>query len=136
MASKEKNTAEVARYQVDLEWYKQNEKDLAGVLTSRRCSNCRKDIGSTPDKYPSVKEHFTQFNKCCGTKDEYLGEYMSIKEIVFRILVRDRNQPKTIDSIYKSVASHLQSRSYSRVITASWLTKMLDDDQTYGIHAA
>ena len=36
MASKEKNTAEVARYQVDLEWYKQNEKDLAGVLTSRR----------------------------------------------------------------------------------------------------
>ena len=135
MASKERATVEVARYQIDVEWYKRNSKDFGGLLLSRRCTSCRKEIGSNPDKYPSVKEHFTQFNKCCGSKEDYLGEYMSIKEIVFRILVRDRNQPKTTDNIYKTLSGHLQSRSYSRVIPLSWLTKMLDDDQTYGIHS-
>ena len=135
MASKEKDTIEVARYQIDVDWYKRNGKDLGELLINRRCSNCRKEINQDPDKYPSIKEHFTQFSKCCGTKDEYLGEYMSIKEIVFRILARDRNQAKTIDGIYKGLSAHLQSRSYSRVIPASWLTKMLEADETYGIHS-
>ena len=135
MANKEKDTAEVARYQIDVDWYKRTGKNLGELLLNRRCGTCRKEINKDPDNYPSIKEHFTQFSKCCGPKDDYLGEYMSIKEIVFRILVRDRNQAKTIDGIYKGLSAHLHSRSYSRVIPASWLTKMLEADETYGIHS-
>jgi len=135
MASKGKETPNAARYQIDVGWYQRSGKDLGELLTNRRCAPCRKEINGNPAKPPTAKEHFTRFSKCCGAKDEYLGEYMGIKEIVFRILARDRNQAKTVGSIYKDLSAHLQSRSYSRVIPSSWLAKMLDADETYGIHA-
>jgi hypothetical protein len=134
MASKEKEMPEAARYQIDVGWYQRNGKDLGEKLTNRRCSPCKKEINENFATPPTIKEHFAQFSKCCGTKDEYLGEYMGIKEIVFRILARDRNQAKTIEGIYKALSAHLQSRSYSRVIPASWLAKMLEADEIYGIH--
>ena len=135
MASKEKETSNAVRYQIDVGWYQRSGKDLGELLNNRRCASCRKEINKSSAPAPTIKEHFTQFSKCCGAKDEYLGEYMGIKEIVFRILARDRNQAKTLESINKGLSAHLQSRSYSRVIPSSWLAKMLDADETYGIHS-
>ncbi len=134
MSNKGIATSGVARYQINVDWYKRQGKDLSEFLFNRRCSVCKNELGENLDKPPSIKEHFTQFSKCCGTKDDYLGEYMSIKEIVFRIIACDRNQAKTIDGIYKGLSAHLQSRSYSRVIPLFWLEKMLSADEIYGIH--
>ena len=100
-------------YAIDPEWYAQRGVDLAHTVRRRRCADCaesgfppkgtakrrsRKDA-TNADLFWDVE--MQSIGACCSAKAGYLTTETSILEAVFRLLLRNGNQPLSVQEFYE-----------------------------------
>ena len=119
-------------YAIDLEWYQAAGRSLEQALKERRCSACQEEMrrGKAP---VSAEEHLHQVRTHCSRKSDYLGDRMPLMEVVFRLLLRGGNAPKSIEELYRDLSAHLEARPYSRVLPLRWVERIVSANNPYGV---
>ncbi len=104
---------------------------LEFVLLGRRCSSCRERLEETGEM-PTVKQHIAQIAKCCALKEGFIRPQMPIQEIVFRILLSERNQPASLSHLHSLLTEEWATPMNPKNVSAEDLKRILASDNYYG----
>ncbi len=121
-------------YAIDLKWHEVVGRSLEELVRSRRCPTCQDELrqGRTP---PTMEQHLERIPRHCSQERGYLSDRMPIMEIIFRILLRSGNAPKTAEEVHRELSAYLEARLYGRVLPLSWAEHLLEGANPYGIRA-
>jgi hypothetical protein len=135
-------------YIIDPEWYAQRNVGLAYTVRLRRCADCaesgfppkgttkRRSRKGAPDADLSWDVEMQSIGACCSAKAGYLTAETSILEAVFRLLLQNGNQPRSVQQLYEDIKESWAGREYLRNTNAVSLGRMLERQHSYGITEA
>lgn len=127
-------------YHIDQEKFEKDGASLEFMIWQRLCwdGSCRfcknqKDPKPVmPVKMPNSKSIFAAI-KQCGKRHSYILANMSVTEVVFRVLLRNGNNPMKLSVIMEEVADAWQSIMSLKSISPASLQQMLDGENEYRI---
>ena len=132
-------------YVIDPEWYAQRGVDLAHTVRRRRCADCaesgfppkgktkKRSRKDAPGADLSWDVEMQSIGACCSAKAGYLTTETSILEAVFRLLLRNGNQPLSVQEFYEGIKESWAGLEYLRNTNAASLGRMLERQLSYGV---
>ena len=104
---------------------------LEALLMSRRCPSCQARI---QEGVPivSAREQMAEIAKCCATSDEFIRPGLSLKEIVFRLLLKEGNRPVALNTLHYALTEEWARPTNPMNISLQTLKRTLDEDTYYG----
>ncbi|MBI4496571.1 MAG: hypothetical protein HY689_01570 [Chloroflexi bacterium] len=142
-------TAAVQHYAIAPEWFPAHQRDFPATVQSRMCPSCQARLGTeVEERVPSsdaagrvvfesrrvrygadpvavVAEH-------CATQPAYRNVRLPLMEIIFRLLLANRNRPMTVEEITQQVMEWVRPGD-GRIITPLVIERLLQADDFYGI---
>ena len=143
----------LTKYYVDPSVYDRTGRSFAFAVRSKMCAESRAKIGEMVETRVPVKDGKSKrvkFNtqemrygddpiaviqECCSLTASYRNTELPLKEILFRILLADGNEPKSIMELYQE-AQDWVGRSDGRLINPRVIHSILDEDAHYGFAVA
>lgn len=118
-------------YVIDPAKAKEQGRSLEALLLSRRCSSCRDRIEGE-GALPPAKKQMEEIAKCCANVEGFLRPGMPLRELVFRLLLKRKNQPMSLNDLHYALTEDLALPTHPMNITVEALKRILDGDQYYG----
>lgn len=118
-------------YRIDASGLEKNGRDLAGILVSRRCQSCMDHIEETGD-IPSAKDQMNDIAECCSSNETFIDSRMPLREIVFRLLLKQGAKPVSLADIHYALTEDLAHPTHPMNVEVSVLGKILENDSYYG----
>ena len=127
-------------YHIDVEQYDRDNASLEFTIWQRLCwdGSCRLCKGRSgpkpimPVKMRNSKSLWAAI-KHCGKQDSYILANMSVTEVVFRILLRNGNEPMRLSEIIDEIVVAWEEVIVFKTITPGALQQMLDSGNEYRI---
>lgn len=128
-------------YQIDLDRVEASS-NLTFILWQRlcwegSCSQCKDKKGRPKPVVPSAKSTrrtlITALNKC-SRQPNYILPQMSVCEVVFRLLLGNRNEPMRLSDIFSEMQKKWASVWPQKSITPASVQQMLDSENGYHIY--
>lgn len=139
----------VRRYAIDSAWFHDTMRDFARLAESRMCVSCQSRLGTEVEqrvpktsasgrvtfenrKVPYGNDAFAVIAGCCAQQAEYRSPRLPVMEIIFRLLLANRNAPLTLEAISQQVMEWVRPDD-GRVINPSALERLILADDYYGV---
>ena len=117
-------------YVIDEEMAEEEGRTLETLLLSRRCSSCRAQMGEKKSITPAKKQ-MGEIAKCCAKVEDFLSPGMPLRELVFRLLLKGGNKPKSINDLHYALTEDLAWPTHPMNISVDALKRILDLDEYY-----
>ncbi len=114
------------RWCIDLDWYKRNNCSFLTLAQSALCLTCRKQLKSE-DKASEILEMVAI---CCSKKAHFITRNMPVLASLFRIFLKNRNQPLTLEGIARELG---RCRGDKVNFSPEVLYRLLISDRYYGL---
>lgn len=139
------------RYHISMDWYQSAGRSFAVMTESRMCSACRGKLGSEVEsRVPVLDAKGTKvvfetrlvkyganpvsvIRDCCAKSKGYITANLPLMEIAFRVLLANGNQPMTTEEMAQQIEEHITYAGGSRSINPEALSRVLNNDDYYGI---
>ncbi|TAK32125.1 MAG: hypothetical protein EPO21_15990 [Chloroflexota bacterium] len=139
------------RYHISMDWYQSAGRSFGVMAESRMCSQCRSRLGSEVEsRVPVLDAKGTRvvfetrlvkygaspiavIRDCCSKSKGYITANLPLMEIAFRVLLANGNQPMTAEELSQQIEEHVTYAGGSRSVNADALTRVLENDDYYGI---
>ena len=128
--NKEEPTQTEARWAIDLNWLKSNNRSFSVLARDSLCTKCRKKLktGSIESKAANLLK---AIQNCCSKSPGFIIPGLPIQESIFRVFLADGNKPLTLEELSAQLN---QKRGINVYYTsATTLSRLLKNDQYYGI---
>lgn len=129
------------RYHIDHATYEELGESLEFAIWNRLCwnGNCRVcskyEDGFRPPLPVNIRSVNTLYNavRICGRRDDFILANMTILEVVFRILLRNRNEPMHLLEIAEEIEKEWVSVLAMKSATPSIIQRLLEGNNQYHI---
>ena len=128
--AKENSAAKPAgpRWNIDLDWYKQNHRSLATLVESCLCPRCREQLKTgglaDADLLAGIKE-------CCSQVPGFINGELTVLESVFRLFLANGNEPLDLAELSLQLSRRLGDDTYRT--SPGILARLLKNVRYYGI---
>jgi hypothetical protein len=119
-----------AYYVIDPAQAESQQRDMSALLLSRRCPACVERV-LNEKKPPTVRKQMRDMSRCCAQADDFLAPTMPLKEIVFRLLLKNSNKATSLESLHWDVTEEWAAPTHPMNITVEVLKRILDSDNFY-----
>ena len=119
-----------AYYVVDPAQAERQQCDMSALLLSRRCPDCVKRV-LNEKKPPTVRRQIRDASRCCAQKDDFIQATMPLKEIVFRLLLKNSNKPTSLRSLHWDVTEEYAAPTHPMNISVDVMKRIIDSDNFY-----
>lgn len=104
------------------------------LLLHRRCASCWGTLIQEEGQgmNVTVAQHLRKIASQCSTTSDFIKLEMPVMEAVFRILLGERNQPKTVEELFQLLRERWSDPTNPRTPTPDTLHRMLTRDTYYG----
>lgn len=121
------NSEAPARYFIDLNWYREQERSFAVLTASRLCPSSREK--EMPNSEVALLH---TFKKCCSKWEGFITPNLPLLEMVFRLFLANGNQPLELEQIQEQLQQWLGDSSL-RDLSIPKLKRIIDNDCYYGL---
>ncbi|MBI2849369.1 MAG: hypothetical protein HYX88_04485 [Chloroflexi bacterium] len=136
------------RYFIDLDAHEKHGRSFQVMVESRLCASCHKKLGSEVEeqfatldtksgrviqqirKVPYGSNPITLIRDCCSKAKGFIKPNMPLKEVLFRILLVNGNQPLDPEEIQQQL-EWMGYGERSNLVTAEVLENILGHDDFY-----
>ena len=119
-----------AYYVIDPKIAEVQQRDMSALLFSRRCPACVERV-LNEKKPPTVRKQIRDMSRCCAQADDFLAPTMPLKEIVFRLLLKNSNKATSLESLHWDVTEDWAAPTHPMNITVETMKRILDSDNFY-----
>ena len=119
-----------AYYVIDPTQAERQQRDMSALLLSRRCPTCVERV-LNEKKPPTVRKQIRDMSRCCAQEDDFISPTMPLKEIVFRLLLKNSNKATSIRSLHWDVTEEYAAPTHPMNITVETMKRILDSDRFY-----
>jgi hypothetical protein len=119
-----------AYYVIDPRIAEVQQRDMSALLLSRRCPACFERV-LNEKKPPTVRKQIRDMSRCCAQADDFLAPTMPLKEIVFRLLLKNSNKATSLESLHWDVTEDWAAPTHPMNITVETMKRILDSDNFY-----
>ncbi len=136
----EQDPVENHLYHIDQTAYEQAGESLEFAVWRRLCwsGECRL-CRQSPDLKPPVPVRIRSINtiynaiRLCAKRDDYILANMSILEVIFRILIRNRNEPMRLLEIAEVIEEEWVTVLAMKSVAPATIQRLLDNPNGYRI---
>jgi len=118
-------------YVIDPGTFEERGRDLARLLVSRRCPSCAARI-EEEGEIPSAKTQMGEIAKHCSSSEGFIRSGMSLREIVFRLLLGAGNKSVALADLHYALTEDWARPTHPMNISIDVLKRILDQDSYYG----
>jgi hypothetical protein len=143
--------ASTTRYCIDVGWYEKQGRSFRLLVESRLCPACRERIGTQVEErvpvvnakgkvvyearsVPFPANPIAQIRDCCSRAKGFIHPNLPLREVIFRILLANGNQPLDIEEIYQQL-DWMGYGERTRFVSPALLRRLLENDDYYGIRS-
>ena len=119
-----------AYYVIDPAQAERDQRDMSALLLSRRCPDCLERV-LNEKKPPTVRKQIRDMSRCCAQADDFIAPTMPLKEIVFRLLLKNSNKATSLQSLHWDVTEEWAAPTHPMNITVEVMKQILDSDNFY-----
>ena len=119
-----------AYYVIDPTQAERQQRDMSALLFSRRCPACVERV-LNEKKPPTVRKQIRDMSRCCAQADDFIAPTMPLKEIVFRLLLKNSNKATSLQSLHWDVTEEWAAPTHPMNITVEVMKQILDSDNFY-----
>ena len=119
-----------AYYVIDPTQAERQQRDMSALLLSRRCPACVERV-LNDKKPPTVRKQIRDMSRCCAQADDFIAPTMPLKEIVFRLLLKNSNKATSLQSLHWDVTEEWAAPTHPMNITVEVMKQILDSDNFY-----
>ncbi len=119
-----------AYYVIDPAQAERQQRDMSALLLSRRCPACVERV-LNDKKPPTVRKQIRDMSRCCAQADDFIQPTMPLKEIVFRLLLKNSNKATSLQSLHWDVTEEWAAPTHPMNITVEVMKQILDSDNFY-----
>ncbi len=119
-----------AYYVIDPTQAERQQRDMSALLLSRRCPACVERV-LNDKKPPTVRKQIRDMSRCCAQADDFIQPTMPLKEIVFRLLLKNSNKATSLQSLHWDVTEEWAAPTHPMNITVEVMKQILDSDNFY-----
>ena len=116
------------RYCIDLNWYQEQRRSFITFAASRLCPSCRKKV--LPKSEAALLRNIKQ---CCSKREGFLTTNMPLREMSFRLLLANGNQPLELEQIQEGLQQWLGDIIGAQDISVPKLKRIIENDRYYGL---
>ena len=121
-------------YKVDASLAEALNRDLAALLFARSCGKCQSRLRKSKTQ-PGVAKLFRHLARCCATESGFIHHNMPMKEIVFRLLLKNANRPISLSDLHWGVTEDWAHPTHPMNVSVDVMRRVLDADRHYCIVA-
>lgn len=140
MADQDEVQVENHLYHIDEDAYEQAGKSFDFAIWTRLCWSgecrvCRNKDTKKPPVPVDVKRRTTLYNAIvrCARREEFILANMSVLEVVFRILLRNRNEPMALFDIAEQIEQEWRSVIAMKSVSPAMIQRLLENRNEYKI---
>ena len=122
--------ASKAFYVIDPKLAEAQQRDMSSLLLGRRCPSCVERV-LNEKKPPTVRKQIRDMSRCCAQADGFISPDMPLKEIVFRLLLKNSNKATSLESLHWDVTEEWAAPTHPMNISAAVMKRILDSDGFY-----
>jgi hypothetical protein len=122
-----------AEYVVDVEHAELHGRDLAMLISGRRCYEDRQTDDEVPTTPRGLQRLIKRISDHCRQTSDYLLPDTPIKEAVFRVMLSSGNAPVTPERVSETLAEQWAMTPYPRDISPAVIQKLMDHSESYCI---
>ena len=132
IADNERPAHDISRayYVIDPAQAERQQRDMSALLLSRRCPDCVERV-LNDKKPPTVRKQIRDMSRCCAQADDFIQPTMPLKEIVFRLLLKNSNKATSLQSLHWDVTEEWAAPTHPMNITVEVMKQILDSDNFY-----
>ncbi len=119
-----------AYYVIDPAQAERDQRDMSALLLSRRCPDCLERV-LNEKKPPTVRKQIRDMSRCCAQAGDFIAPTMPLKEIVFRLLLKNSNKATSLQSLHWDVTEEWAAPTHPMNITVEVMKQILDSDNFY-----
>ena len=119
-----------AYYVIDPAQAEREQRDMSALLLSRRCPDCVRRV-LNEKKPPTVRKQIRDMSRCCAQNDEFISPTMPLKEIVFRLLLKNSNKATSLRSLHWDVTEEFAAPTHPMNISVGTMKRIIDSDNFY-----
>ncbi len=121
----------VAQYQISFPRLAQLNRSAVTLVAGRRPAACP-SLQKPDQELPEVAKLVSEIARYSKNDEEYIKTEMPIQEIVFRILLRQRNRPTYLSDIHYELTEKWATPVRPITMSEDTLGRILDADTYYG----
>ena len=131
-AEKEQAAFDIARsyYVIDPAQAERQRRDMSALLLSRRCPACV-DRVLNQKKPPTVRQQIRDISRCCAHGEDFISPSLPMKEIVFRLLLKNSNKATSLKNLHWDVTEEWAAPTHPMNLTMDVMKRILDSDNFY-----
>ena len=118
------------RWVIDLDWLAANKRSFSILIRDCLCPSCSREFGAAGDK-TSPDVLIAAVQKCCSGVPDFISKKTPVAEAVFRILLRNGNQPLTLAELGRRLSESRGGDPYRS--TPELLYRIMKNDRFYGL---
>ena len=132
IADNERPAHDISRayYVIDPAQAERQQRDMSALLLSRRCPDCVERV-LNDKKPPTVRKQIRDMSRCCAQAGDFIQPTMPLKEIVFRLLLKNSNKATSLQSLHWDVTEEWAAPTHPMNITVEVMKQILDSDNFY-----
>ncbi len=115
-------------YCIHVDAYDEQQRSFRTFASTRLCS-----LSHDAKSKKTETSLLNTFKQCCSKQDEFYPSNIPIREMIFRILLANGNQPLNLDQLNEKIQYQLNSGNNPRYITIESLQRIVEKDRYYCI---
>ncbi len=119
-----------AYYVIDPKMAEAQQRDMSTLLLSRRCPDCV-DRVMNEKKPPTVRKQIRDMSRCCAQGDDFISPNLPLKEIVFRLLLKNSNKATSLRDLHWDVTEEYAAPTHPMNLSMEVMKRILDSDNFY-----
>ena len=119
-----------AYYVIDPKMAEAQQRDMSSLLLGRRCPACVERV-LNEKKPPTVRKQIRDMSRCCAQAEDFISPAMPLKEIVFRLLLKNSNKATSLRDLHWDVTEEWAAPTHPMNISMEVMKRILDSDSFY-----